>query len=393
MRTSVVLAVILAGCSNLLGISNPVAGRDGGIDAVPGDGHPGGRDGAPDVAQDAAGDSGSIDGPCVAPPSFSSPEIYQLSGTPGLVALGDFDGDGNQDVAIALTSKVLILHGMASGTLGRPQDVATAADGVLTDDFDNDGLADLALWTVGGSAVVVRRQDAANRGMFLDEQPLPNTFGNIRQVKQGLLDGNFIADLIVEDDAELRVYTSNQLTKGTFTKGGQIGLAGDHLLQVDDFNDLGGDDIALVTASGSIAIAPQTNGHFDPPGQIVTATAGAVAAFGRFDDDDAIDLVVATVAGGEVYRQSAPGNVPAFARVAGTIAGVTGSALQVVDVDQNGLDDVVVAGGIVQQCSPGVFSALVPLSAARTTVFRDLDRNSKPEMLRIVDRTLEVYRQ
>jgi hypothetical protein len=40
-----------------------------------------------------------------------------------------------------------------------------------------------------------------------------------------------------------------------------------------------------------------------------------------------------------------------------------------------------------------VFSPLVPFSITPSTVFRDLDGNGKPELLRIVDRTLEVYRQ
>ncbi|HEX2689022.1 MAG TPA: FG-GAP repeat protein [Kofleriaceae bacterium] len=35
---------------------------------------------------------------------LAPPGVYPLSGTPGLLATGDFDHDGHQDVAIALTT-------------------------------------------------------------------------------------------------------------------------------------------------------------------------------------------------------------------------------------------------------------------------------------------------
>jgi VCBS repeat protein len=372
MRMLLALALLSGGCSSLLGIADPVASGDGGVDAQPGDGS-------------------VIDGPppCIAPPGFAAPESYTLSGTPGLMATGDFDRDTNQDVAIALGTKVLILHGDGKGKLERPQELATAADGVIGEDFDSNGDGiDLILWTVGGASVVERRQDPAMKGSFLPEQPL-GTFTGVRQVKVGFLDGAFVPDLSVQDDVELRVYTSNQGTRGTFSKGPTIGGTGDQLLAIKNLIGLDDDDIALVTPGGDLEIAPQDNGSFGTPVPIVTGTSGFGAGFGELDGDPAPDLIVATPSGGVVYRQTA-GAGPSFVRVPGVVAGVTGPTLQVIDVDHDGHDDLVVAAGIVQQCAPGVFSALVPLPITGATLLRDLNKNGKPDLLRIVGSTLEV---
>jgi hypothetical protein len=396
MRTLVVLALVSGGCSTLIGIADPVAGRDGGGDAPPADSRvadASGPNGDGDGDGDGGPDAGPIGAPCIAPPSFAAPDTYPLSGTPGLIATGDFDRDGKQDVAIALTTKVLILHGDGTGTLGRPQELDTAADGVVAADFENKVRDALVLWTVGGSSVVERRQDPSVPGGFLAPQPLAGPFTGVRRVLIGFLDGAFVPDVIVQDDAERRVYTSNLGTPGTFARGDAIGAAGDQVIQVANLIGVDNDDVVLVTAAGGVAIASQVSSHYESPLQVATGATTA-AGFGRLDasGDDDRDLIVATPGGGALYRRS-DATAATFSRVAGAIAGVTGSTLQIVDVDGDGHDDLVVAGGIVQQCTPGVFSPLVPFSITPSTVFRDLDGNGKPELLRIVDRTLEVYRQ
>lgn len=373
MRTWVALLLLSGGCSKLLGIADPVASGDGGADAQLDDG------------------GNVIDGPppCIAAPIFAAPDSYPLSGTPNLMATGDFDGDTKQDVAIALGTKVLILHGDGTGKLGRPQDLLVAADGVLGDDFSVDGFDDLVLWTVGGTSVVELRQDAANRGTFLAAQPLPGPFTGLAQVKEGFLGGNFVASVITQDQAELRVYTGSLGTPGTFVAGPKIGVAGDQVLEVKDLVGSSNDDIALVTPAGGVEVAPQGSGSFGTPVPIATGASGLGAGFGQLDGDPALDLIVATPSGGVVYRQTA-GTVPSFARVPGVVAGVTGPTLQVVDVDNDGHDDLVVAAGIVQQCMPGMFSVLVPIPTTKATLLRDLNKNGKPDLLRIVGSTLEV---
>jgi hypothetical protein len=409
MRTLVAIALVSSGCSKLLGISDPVAASgDGGVaDVSAGDGEivdgslPGGSvDGASIDGMAIDGvvvDGMVIDGgvpPCIAPPSFAGPDTYSLGGAPGLMGIGRFDNDGNRDVAIALTTKVLILHGNGLGGFGSRQEIDTAADGLLVEDFETDVHDDLVLWTVGGSRVVARHQDPDHPGMFLLEQPLDGPFQGVRRVVQGLLDGGFRPDVITQDDVERQVYTSSQLNPGTFLKGDKIGKAGDQVVQVANLIGADSEDIVLLTAAGDVQIASQISGRFlTPPVEVATGVTGTAAQFGQFDGDSERDLIVATASGGVLYRRGGSDTSPTFTRVPGEIAGVTGPTLQIVDVDGNGLDDIVVADGIVQQCTPGVFSPLVRVATSASTVFFDLDGNHKPEMLRTVGQTLEVYRQ
>jgi hypothetical protein len=309
------------------------------------------------------------------------------------MAIGNYDHDGNLDVVIALTTKVLILHGLGGGALGGPQEIPTAADGVLSDIFGNALRASLVLWSAGTSSIVVRRQDPANPGSFLDEQPLGGPFGRIRRAKLGFLSGNSVPSLIVQDDAEMRVFTASLLNEGTFLRGPKVGNSGDLLAAADDLNDEGADDVALVTGNGTLMISPGNNGAFGAPVMIASGATADGVAFGKFDGDDALDLIVATPDGGVVYRQTAPGVIPTFTRVAGTVPGVTGPTLMVADVDGDKRDDLLVPAGILQQCANGTFSTLVPIATSKSTLVRDLDKNGKPDLLRIVGQTLEVYRQ
>jgi len=377
MRTLVVLALISSGCSKLLGISDP--GGKGGPDAPKGD----------------AGDSmdGSSDdlSPCTPPPGFATPVTYPLSGTPALMTTGDFNHDGKQDVAVALTTKILILHGDGSGKLGTPQELPFAATGVIGDDFNEDGFDDLILWTVGGSSVTLGAQDPQNAGTFLTEQPLPGPFSHLQQVKEGLLDGNAVPDVITQDEVELRVYTADRLFPGTFDKEDLIGMTGDRVIQLADFNNQGRDDIAFYATDGQVKIAPQVNGvMFGTPVGVASPATLSAAGFGHFDAGGTFELVVATPTGGTLFRQTAKGSLATFTQVAGTLADVTGSTLQIADVDGDGLDDIVVGAGIIRQASAGTFAPLAACPTKSSTLFRDLNNNGKPELLRIVGSTLEV---
>jgi hypothetical protein len=377
MRILVVLALISGGCSKLLGISDPIAD---GADARRGDGA-----GDPDSSPDDLG-------PCTPGPGFAAPVAYPLSGTPGLMTTGDFDGDTFQDVAVALGTKILILHGDGSGKLGRTQEIGFAADGLIGGDFDGDGLDDLILWKVGGQSVILRRQDPQHLGAFLEAQPLPASFMHVQQVKAGLLDdGNHVPDLIIQDDVELRVYTADLLFPGTFDKEDLIGMTGDRVIQLADFNNEGKDDIAFLTTDGKVEIAPQVMGtKFGPPAAIATAASSVAAGFGHFGSAATFDLIVATPAGGTMFHQTALGALTTFASQDGAIAGVTGALLEVVDVDGDSRDDIIVGPGIIRQASAGTFAPLAACPMKSSTLFRDLDKNGKPDLLRIVGSTLEV---
>lgn len=90
--------------------------------------------------------------PAVAPaadPLFDSPINYSVGDGPRSVTCGDFDGDGNSDIAVAnrYSDHVSILLGNGDGTFVVSGNFS-AGDGpfsVTTNDFDGDGYSDLAV--------------------------------------------------------------------------------------------------------------------------------------------------------------------------------------------------------------------------------------------------------
>jgi hypothetical protein len=118
-------------------------------------------DGIPDLA---VGDGGSIffaddtvsilrgkgDG------TFQAPEAYHLGYLPiSSVAVGDFNGDGSPDIAVASqydSSFISVLLGKGDGTFQPPQNYPTSLGGktMAVADFNRDGHVDLAVASGGG---------------------------------------------------------------------------------------------------------------------------------------------------------------------------------------------------------------------------------------------------
>jgi hypothetical protein len=373
--------VVLASCSRLLGIQDPQTGG--------GDGGPGG---------DAAVD-GDFDAPppCAVAPSFGAEVSIDLGGTGTSLAFGDLNNDGKVDVAVAIGTAVVILHGNGTGALGTKQTVATAADGVLVADFDIglDG-DDLVMWTVGGSTVIERNQGPG--GTFDAEQPLDGPFTNVTRVSAGPIDVLSVPDLVVEDDTARRVFTDSQIQPGTFTRENTtVGSAGDDLITVEDING-DRDDITMV-GGGVVRISLSDPGHagsFLTPIEVGSGVTGHAVAYGNFDGDSAPDLLVATAAGGVLFLQaeSARGT---FTRKPGTIAGITGGELQVIDVNSDGRPDVLTPTSLVLQCPApapfGTLSQIVAIDAMPPAALVDLNEDGKPDLVRLVGTSLKVRLQ
>ena len=93
--------------------------------------------------------------------SFLPPVSYGVDSTPRFVAVGDFNGDGNQDLAVGNGNDVSVLLGNGDGTF-RPAVHYAAGIGpifVAAGDFNGDGKLDLAVAISGGVRVLLGNGD------------------------------------------------------------------------------------------------------------------------------------------------------------------------------------------------------------------------------------------
>ena len=107
------------------------------------------------------------------PGTFQTPQYFTLmSETVWSIAVGDFNGDGNLDVAGTGGSKGGVLLGNGNGTFQTPYlGLAEPASGfttLLTGNFNEEGPTDLAVWgtgDLGGLYVIPNRQWTASAGL------------------------------------------------------------------------------------------------------------------------------------------------------------------------------------------------------------------------------------
>ncbi len=170
---------------------------------------------------------------------FQSPVNYP-GGTAYSVAKGDFNGDGNQDLAVAYDlNRVSILLNNGDGSFR--QSGSYAADGALflaIGDFNNDGNTDIA---VPGFGVLLGLGDGTFR-------TLQNNLANYRQgsVVSGDFDGDGKADIALTFDLENFVGILLGKGDGTFQPAVNYATGnGSFAVATDDFNRDGHADLVV----------------------------------------------------------------------------------------------------------------------------------------------------
>lgn len=89
--------------------------------------------------------------------TFRSQSVFLTSNGPVAIAKGDFNGDGNLDLAVATNSGVSVLLGNGNGTFNPHVEYATDSPPVTIDvgDLNSDGVADLVVGTQGNVVSVL----------------------------------------------------------------------------------------------------------------------------------------------------------------------------------------------------------------------------------------------
>jgi len=192
---------------------------------------------------------------------FEPPVMYEVGDVPQAIAAGDFNEDGDLDLALPMrhnhyndyivARNIVLLLGGVDGTFERTEPADSGGNyavGIVTADFDKDGHADLAVTNQQDDTVTILK--GHGDGTFEPFQPPIPTGG---RYPRGIITGDFNrdkrADLVV-----LHLYNPMSLLlgngNGTFQNALTYSVAADFLRDVatDDFNvnEDGYRDVAVI---------------------------------------------------------------------------------------------------------------------------------------------------
>ena len=178
---------------------------------------------------------------------FSAPASIPVGAQPGSVTLGDLNGDRQLDLITVNSGTISILLGDGSGGFGAPTLLSVPGfnpDYAAVADFNNDGLADLAVVYLNTGSVSILLGNGA---------------------------GGF-----------------GPATNFTVPSGAQY-------VVVNDFNGDGKSDLAIAVISGVSILLGNGNGGFGPAQTLPTSSTVYAVAAGDFNSDGKADLAAAIV--------------------------------------------------------------------------------------------------
>jgi uncharacterized repeat protein (TIGR01451 family) len=182
---------------------------------------------------------------------FAAAKSYPVGTSPSGIAVGDFNGDGKLDIAVANTDSgtVSILLGNGDGTFQAAMNFSTGNHPatVAIGDFNGDGKLDLALFQPGANGLAGNVSVLLGNGDGTFQGPKTLALDAGASV-MGVADFNLDkkSDLAVLDNSHVDIYIGNgdgtfQPPKGT----GVFGSGGGDGMVVADFNGDSKPDLAL----------------------------------------------------------------------------------------------------------------------------------------------------
>jgi hypothetical protein len=278
------------------------------------------------------------------------------------VVVTDLSGDGKLDVLSAIAaspSSQSILSARiqvptAPGTFGDPVQSHTVADpvAIAVGDLDGDGLPDVAVAnaaaaTDGSHAVDVQFQVAGTPGALSAPVALPLGALTPRRLAIADLNGDGRLDIAVAAAGTGDVQVLFQLAPGTFAApAGFPGGGEPTAVAAARLTGPGGVDLVVTTANGllSVLLHGSTPGTFLPPASHAAGTSPAAVQVADMDGDGRPDVVVADYDGSLlVFLQAPAGDGTLLPPVRYDTLDYGSCSIAIGDVDGDGRPDVVVA--------------------------------------------------
>jgi hypothetical protein len=277
---------------------------------------------------------------------FAPQQVYAVGNSPDAVAVGDFNGDGIPDLAIAnqsdATVSVLLGNGDGAFQTQVTYAVGSQPSAIAVGDFNGDGKLDLAVVNKNGSTVSIL---LGNGDGTFQTQVTYAVGSNPLAIAVGDFNGDGKLDLAVANQSANTV--SILLGNGDGTFQTQVTYAvGDNpnSIVVGDFNGDGKLDLAVANANSSTVSVLLGNGDGTFQTQVTYAVGSDPdgIAVGDFNGDGKQDLAVANERGSSVSMLLGNGDGTFQTQVTYAVGGDP-DAIAVGDFNGDGKLDLAVA--------------------------------------------------
>jgi FG-GAP-like repeat/FG-GAP repeat len=296
--------------------------------------------------------------------AYATKTDFSTTGSATGMAVGDLDGDGKADLAVADNNGVVSVfrNTSTSGTISYAAKVDFATGTypryVVIGDMDGDGKLDLAVANQGSTSVSVLRNTSSGTGNINFAAKVDMTTGSSpSSVAIGDMDGDGKLDLVVQNNSStfISIFRNTSLSgsisyiaKQDFTLPNN-GVA----LAIGDFDGDGKPDFAATngtTPTGLVSVFRNTSSSgsitFAAKVDISTGANPYGIAIGDLDGDGKDDM--ALVSGGllSVFRNTSTGTANiGFADKIDLTAGIGPIRLAIGDLDGDGKPDLAVQNG------------------------------------------------
>ena len=283
------------------------------------------------------------------PVTFAKAVNYTTGSVPQSIAVGDFNGDGKQDLAVADggSDVIALLFGDGAGKFNRYPRLFLAgehASSVAAGDFNGDGRQDLAVANGNSSSNTVSILLGNGRGTF----KLPTSYATF-------ISPNWVAvsDFNGDGKQDLAVVSNSSPSSVSILLGDGTGKFGHFTsfsagnnadtVAVGDFNRDGHEDLAIDSRfpNGVSILLGDGTGRFGPPTTYAAADPISVAV-GDFNGDGKQDLVTSNLGPGTVSVLLGTGS-GGFSPATDFAVGVQPFSVALGDFNGDGKQDLAVA--------------------------------------------------
>jgi hypothetical protein len=334
--------------------------------------------------------------------SFASPVSYTVGSNPFDGALGDFNGDGKPDLAVAnnSTSNISVLLGNGDGTFGTrtDYDVGQPAYGVVTTDLNSDGKLDIVAETSfsltegvsvllgNGNGTFQTHVDYLFSGLPQPKSILASDFNNDTKPDIVVINGSGASVFLGNGDGSLKPPASYGSSNINFATSVAVGD-----FDADDKLDLAVSNYGFPNGIISIMLG-KGDGTFFSSVDYPTAISPFSIVKGDFNGDSKLDLATANIQVDSVSILLGNGD-GTFGTPVNYAAGGFPYELSTGDFNSDGKSDLVIAGNgsglsILKGNGDGTFQQSVNfLGGGNFATVLDLNGDAKPDIVSAVTAT------